>query len=105
MKAYNAVIIWTPSNVDSIPPELRGKLAVRTLQSCRDWTKNPHSKSCGAVIRQTRGLQGSESILQLFLDFHTLVVRDGIDPKAAYEAFLAIDEYRQRISHDIDGAE
>jgi hypothetical protein len=43
--------------------------------------------------------------MMLFIDFHTLTVRDGIDPKAAHEAFLAIDEYRQRISHDILGAE
>jgi hypothetical protein len=102
MKAYNAVIVWTPSNVEGIPPELRGSVEVRTLQSCRDWTKPPYSRSCGAVDRR---YPSPENLMMLFIDFHTLVVRDGIDPKAAHEAFLAIDEYRQRISYDIDGAE
>ena len=43
-------------------------------------------------------------VLMLFLDFHTLVVRDGINPQAAHREFLKIDEYRRRISSDIDGA-
>ena len=33
----------------------------------------------------------------------TLVVRDGIDPQAAHREFLKIDEYRRRVSPDIDG--
>jgi hypothetical protein len=105
VKAYNAVIVWTPSNIDNIPPELRGKVEVRTPQSCRDWTKPPFSRSCGANLRSTRALRGDAAVMVLFIDFHTLIVRDGIDPKAAHEAFLAIDEYRRRISHDIEGAE
>jgi hypothetical protein len=40
----------------------------------------------------------------LFIQFHTAVIRDGIDPQRAHKAFLAIDEYRQRISPDIQGA-
>lgn len=40
----------------------------------------------------------------LFVDFHTIVVRDGIDPSVAHEAFLAIDEYTMTISPDIPGA-
>jgi hypothetical protein len=41
----------------------------------------------------------------MFIDFHTLVVGDGIDPLAAHAEFLKIDEYRRRISPDIDGAD
>jgi hypothetical protein len=44
-------------------------------------------------------------VAQLFIDFHTMVVRDGIDPKAAHRAHPKIDEYRRRISPDIEGAE
>jgi len=40
----------------------------------------------------------------LFVDFHTLVVRDGIDPVAAHAEFSKIDGYREIISPDIDGA-
>ncbi len=46
-----------------------------------------------------------QRIAMLFIEFHTLVVRDKIDPQAAHEAFLAIDEYRQKIALDIPGAE
>ncbi len=42
--------------------------------------------------------------MHLFIDFHTMVVRDGIDPLAAHQEFLKIDEYRERISPDIPGA-
>jgi hypothetical protein len=39
----------------------------------------------------------------MFIDFHTLVVRDGIDPQAAHREFLKIDEYRKRIAPDTPG--
>jgi hypothetical protein len=40
----------------------------------------------------------------VFVHFHTIVTRDGIDPQDAHRAFLAIEEYRQSISPDIPGA-
>ena len=36
----------------------------------------------------------SERIIQMFVAFHAMVVRDGIDPQVAHTAFLEIDEYR-----------
>jgi hypothetical protein len=42
--------------------------------------------------------------LHLFLEFHTLVVRDGIDPQALHKEFLKIDEYRWRLAPDVEGA-
>ena len=44
-------------------------------------------------------------VMMMFINFHTLIVRDGIDPQAAHREFLKIDEYRRRISPDINGAE
>ena len=40
----------------------------------------------------------------LFVNFHTAVVRDGIDPHDLHNEMLKIDEYRQTISPDIEGA-
>lgn len=40
---------------------------------------------------------------QMFIDFHTMVVRDGIKPETAHEQLLKIDEYRRRIAPDIPG--
>ena len=37
-------------------------------------------------------------------EFHALVVRDGMHPQAVHQAFLVIDEYREVISPDIEGA-
>jgi hypothetical protein len=47
---------------------------------------------------------GWEALALLMADFHTLVVRDGIDPQAAHREFLKIREYREFISPDIPGA-
>ncbi|MEH2534426.1 hypothetical protein V1277_006278 [Bradyrhizobium sp. AZCC 1588] len=105
MKACNALIVWTPTNVDGIPLELRGRVEVRTLQSCRDWIKPPFSRTGGASSVAVRKMTGLKSELRLFIEFQTLVVRDGIDPQKAHKAFLAIDEYRKLISPDCVGAE
>jgi hypothetical protein len=43
--------------------------------------------------------------LQMFLDFHAMVVRDGVDPKVLHSEMLKIDEYRRYIANDIDGAD
>jgi len=39
---------------------------------------------------------------QVFIDFNTLVVRDGINPINAHNEFLKIDEYRNRVSPEIE---
>ncbi len=52
---------------------------------------------------RVRSMTGDELIAQLFIDFHTIVVRDRVDPQKAHEAFLAIDEYREHISPDTPG--
>ena len=44
-------------------------------------------------------------VMMLFIDFHKLVVRDGVDPQNAHREFLKIDEYRRRIGLDIPGAD
>lgn len=45
------------------------------------------------------------SVLMLMIEFHTLTVREGIAPRAVHKAFLAIDEYRQIVAPDVEGAE
>ena len=43
-------------------------------------------------------------LAMLFIEFNAMIVRDGIDPQEAHHAFLAIDEYREAIAPDIEGA-
>ena len=45
------------------------------------------------------------NLLAMFVLFHTITVRDGVDVAAAHAAFLNIDEYRKAIAPDISGAE
>jgi hypothetical protein len=49
-------------------------------------------------------MRGWQAVAMTFIEFNTIVARDGIDPKTAHEAFLAIDEYAERISPDMPGA-
>lgn len=49
--------------------------------------------------------KATHQLLAMFITFNTIVVRDGIDPQVAHRAFLEIDEYRQRISPDMYGAD
>lgn len=36
----------------------------------------------------------------LFVVFHTMVVRDEVDPRVAHDALMVIDEYRELIAPD-----
>ncbi len=102
MKACDALIAWTPVYWQGPG---RGEIKVGPLpRSDRsDWTK-PYAFTGGAAFMNVRELLGAESVARVFVDFNTAVLRDGIDPKAAHEAFLAIDEYAEYISPDIKGS-
>ena len=49
-------------------------------------------------------LTPEQRVTMMFITFHSLVVRDGIDPQVAHKAFCAIDEYADSIAPDINGA-
>jgi hypothetical protein len=38
-----------------------------------------------------------ERLLNLFIAYNTLTVRDGMDPRVVHDAFLTIPEYRQAV--------
>ena len=68
-----------------------------------DWT---YRYVCvgGASVPGREELRGDALKLALFLEFHELVVRDGVDPQRAHEAFLVIDEYAEAIAPDVRDA-
>ena len=43
-------------------------------------------------------MTGWKRIAAVFIDFHNLVVHEGISPDVAHKAFLAIDEYARYVS-------
>ena len=104
MKARDALIAWTPPSHKESPTA--GQVRVGALidrASAKDWAA-VYDCTGGAAHMERRTLDDTTSTLMVFVDFHTLVVGDGMDPKVVHEAFLAIDEFAEHISPDIQGA-
>lgn len=104
MKFRDAMYAWTPTTDTSTKSQTAGKVMVGLHPDLTRWSK-PYSRSAGACYLKLKVKPEVEQIAQLFIDFHTMVVRDGIDPQVAHREFLKIDEYRERISPDIPGAQ
>ena len=60
-----------------------------------------YNYTVGGCLRDTRNLTDDQLIAQVFIDFHTAVVRDLVPIQAAHRAFLSLLEYRNCISPDI----
>lgn len=102
MKGTQALIAWSPTGDDS-PSAGRVEVGRLVASDEPDWTA-PYRYTGGAVYVRRRKFGPAESTAQVFIDFHTLVLRDGLLPAVVHEAFLAIDEYAEGISPDIRGA-
>lgn len=105
MKITEADVIWTPVRRDV--PEAG---SVRVERHLSGWERTPGdywmpAKSLGAMGEVSTKDDPIKQLLGMFLLFNTIVVRDGIDPQRAHQAFLKIDEYRKTISPDMEGAD
>lgn len=97
-KASETVIAWTPAWWGG-KPDTRGQVTLAPRPPYR--AVDPFAMWAYAT---ERGQSDAEQVGQVMIHFHTVVVRDGIDPQVAHAAFLGIDEYRSAISPDIKGA-
>lgn len=104
MKQSDAIIAWTPARWAELRPDTAGQVAVLPAPDAEGAAKCFMMRG-GAGSSALQALTGEARIARLFIDFQTLVVRDGLDPQAVHRAFLAIDEYRFRIAPDTEGAE
>ena len=106
MRMREAMTAWTPNREPWAEDEkTRGSVKIGPLlNGGSDWTE-PYSFTGGAAYTRQRDAGALEGALWALIEFHTMVVRDKIDPQTAHEAFLAIDDYRWIISEDIKGAE
>ncbi len=95
----NWMVAWTPGEPEAVEV---GPWPDRTGWSCRPRRRLLFTTGCCELARHE--WPEDRKVMMMFIDFHTLIVRDGIDPQAAHREFLKIDEYRRRISPDIDGA-
>jgi hypothetical protein len=64
-----------------------------------------YSLTGGACYTNIRQMAPDQLAAQIFIDFHMIVLRDGVDVQAAHRAFLKIDEFRGSIAPDIPGAD
>ncbi len=88
------MVAYNPGEPDSVKV---GPWPDRTGWSCQlDFTMG-----CCELARH--GWPEDRKVAMMFIDFHTIVVGDRMDPQAVHREFLKIDEYRRRISPDIDG--
>ena len=100
------MVAWNPTYIE---PDIGsdkpvGAVKVGIFPDKTGWSK-PYGMTDGNCILERRDWKRDAQIGIMFINFHTLVVRDGIDPQAAHREFLKIDEYRRRISPDIPGAD
>jgi hypothetical protein len=103
MKLLEAIIAWTPARWADLRPETAGQVAVLPVTEAGEAKR--FAMRAGAGSSALASLSEEGRVARLFIDFQTIVVRDGIEPQAVHRAFLAIDEYRFRIAPDTEGAE
>ena len=80
-----------------------GEVEVGPWPDYTRWSRS-YSMTSGCCHMNRHEMTSEGKAMRLFLDFHALVVRSGINPQDAHREFLKIDEYRRRIDRDIPGA-
>ncbi|MDX7953457.1 hypothetical protein P7D22_20025 [Lichenihabitans sp. Uapishka_5] len=101
MKLIQSMIAWNPAHGEA----QRGhEVKVGPWPDRTGWSRS-YDNTGGSCYMERHDAELWQQIALMFIDFHTLVVGDNMDPQAVHEAFLAIDEYRERISPDIPGAD
>ncbi len=103
MKYRDCMYGWNPVErmYDPCNPK-NGKVLIGPHPDKSGWSV-PYDFTAGACMLETKNLTGNDLVARIFIDFNTMVVRDGINPYDAHREFLKIDEYREYISPDTEG--
>jgi hypothetical protein len=110
MKARDAHVLWTPADYkkkllrrgDHLPGSVK---VLRFLSNGDRKEAQRYKRDAGASFTDWRHRPSEQLKALVLAEFHALVVSDGMHPQAVHKAFLVIDEYREVISPDIDGAD
>jgi len=103
VKFLECMIAYTPPGFDH-RTGTGGKVEVGPWPDETGWSE-VYSNTIGGCFSDVHELPSHQIAARVFIDFATITVRDGIDPQAAHQAFLAIDEYRNSIPRDMPGCE
>jgi hypothetical protein len=95
------MVAWTPAGCVYDTPA--GAIEVGPWPDRTCWSDD-YAFTMGCCMANRHKMSKAQKVMMMFIDFHTAVTRDGIDPQAAHREFLKIGEYRWRISPDIPGA-
>lgn len=108
MRLADATVFWTPTYYPNGQP---GVVVVRNTER-RSAAAAPHrmwvpvgTGDGSPALGKTPEEHRVKRLALMMLDFHTLVVRDGLPPAEVHREFLKIDEYRAIISRDTPGAD
>ena len=102
MKILEALIAWTPKRYED---DLSRPGIIVVPWPDKKRLSDSYMIPSGACDTDSHKLEKDKIEAMLFIDFHTITVRDGISPQAAHQEFLKIDEYRKLISPDTEGAD
>lgn len=102
-KYKNCMIAWTPKYDFNRGNETRGCAEVGQWPDKTGWSKK-YQRTVGGCNFDIQQGDKIENLLSIFMEFNVLVVRDGINPQVAHEAFLDIEEYAKHIAPDMRGA-
>lgn len=64
------------------------------------WSRGYHA-TVGANYLEAKSASEADNKIQMLLDFHHAVVRDGVPLDQVHAAFWNIDEYRQCMARDV----
>jgi len=86
------MVAWTPADWRRLgrvaPP---GAIEVGPWPDETGWS-DPYAMTGGCCEVARHHFHKAQKIMLMFINFHTCVVRDGVDPQAAHRAFLKIGE-------------
>jgi len=101
----NWMVGWNPLGCGLTARDKSGAVMVGPWPDYGGRWSREYAFTTGCCELDRHNVPIDQKVAQLFIDFHSMVVRDGIDPQVAHREFLKIDEYRRRISPDIKGAQ
>lgn len=94
MKWSEAMVAWNP----------RGDIRVGPWPDRSGWSQGLRCSE-GACRSSNRKASKRDRQLNVLAEFHTIVVRDGVDVQQAHREFCKISDYRSIIAPDTPGAD
>ena len=94
MKYRDCIVAWTPSYGPYDHLETVGEIAVGPHPDTTGWSRK-YAFTSGAP--DSKAMSDQASVAAMLVTFQKAVMSDGINPRKAQAAFLAIDEYRRMV--------